>query len=347
MRRWIPLTLTLSLLGPVYSPLYPAAEAQAADDTTRARALFQEGLQLEAGGNFAGALAKFEEVAQLKRTPQVLFHVAFCQEKLGKLVAALGGYRLVALEGGDDPKNAKVVQAAQEALAGLEKRVPSLTVKRGKGADLAKILLDGVELGTTTLDKPQQVDPGAHSLEATHPNKQPFKEVVKIAEGESKTIEVVLKDKPVPKEPPPDETPGDKPKPPPEGDGGTKAKIQPEEASVTPYVVLGLGGASLVASGIFFYLRSSAISDLDGKCRGNLCPESIRNTSDSGKNATLLGNITLGLGVVGVGVGAVMLLTSGGSKEKSSASLRPRGRSMDVVLHPGPQGGGASLVGTF
>ncbi|MCS6901629.1 MAG: hypothetical protein RMJ98_18470, partial [Myxococcales bacterium] len=212
MRRWIPLTLTLSLLGPVYSPLLSPVEAQAADDTTRARALFQEGLQLEAGGNFAGALAKFEEVAQLKRTPQVLFHIAFCQEKLGKLVAALGGYRLVALEGGDDPKNAKVVQAAQEALAGLEKRVPSLTVKRGKGADLAKILLDGVELGASTLDKPQQVDPGAHSLEATHPSKQPFKEVINLSEGESKTIEVVLKDKPGPKMPPPGETPEEKPK---------------------------------------------------------------------------------------------------------------------------------------
>ncbi|MCS6902506.1 MAG: hypothetical protein NZX77_22440, partial [Polyangiaceae bacterium] len=118
------------------------------------------------------------------------------------------------------------------------------------------------------------------------------------------------------------------------------------ESSLTPYLVLGLGGASLVASGVFFYLRSSAISDLDSKCRGNLCPDSARATSDSGKNATLLGNITLGLGVVGVGVGAVMLLTSS-SREKSSALLHPRGPSWDVMLHPGPQGGGASLVGTF
>lgn len=343
-RSLIPLTVTFALLGPVFTPFTPLSQAQAADDTVRARALFQEGLQLEAGGNFAGALGKFEEVAQLKRTPQVLFHIALCQEKLGKLVAAVGGYRLVALEGGDDPKNAQVVQAAREALAGLEKKVPSLTIKRGKGADLAKILLDGVELGATTLDKPQQVDPGAHSLEATHPNKQPFKEVVKIGEGESKTIEVTLKDKPAAKEPPPDEPPpGETPPGPVKPPGDTV----PKESSVVPYVVLGAGAASLVASGVFFYLRSSAISDLDGKCRGNLCPDSIKSTSDSGKSSTLLGNITLGLGVVGVGVGTVLLLTSGSSKEKSTAVLRPRSRSLDVVIHPGPQGGGASLVGTF
>lgn len=338
-RSLMPLTLALTMLGSVISPFHPIQEAHA-DDTAKARTLFQEGLQLETGGNYAGALAKFQEVAQLKRTPAVLFHVAFCQEKLGKLVAALGGYRLVVIEGGEDPKNAKVVQTAQEALAGLEKRIPSITVKRGKGADLAKITLDGVELGGSTLDKPQQVDPGAHALAATLAGKLPYKETVQITEGENKTVEVTLKEDPKSKQPAEkDPTEAE----PPATGTATEIKPPPPSSSVVPYVVLGVGAASLVTSGVFYYMRSSAINDLDGKCRGNICPESARSVSESGKTSTLIGNITLGLGVVGIGVGAVLLLTSKSTEKATQA----RGRSLDVVLHPNYNGGSASLVGTF
>lgn len=337
-RSLMPLTLALAMLGSVVSPFHPIQVAHA-DDNAQARTLFQEGLQLETGGNYAGALAKFQEVALLKRTPPVLFHVAYCQEKLGKLVAALGGYRLVVLEGGDDPKNAKVVQTAQEALAALEKRVPSVTIKRGKGAELAKITLDGVELGATTLDKPQQVDPGAHALEATQSGKLPYKETIQVAEGETKTVEVFLKDDKAKTPKGPDTSDPETPT----ASTSTEIKPPPPDSSIVPYVVLGAGAASLIASGVFFYMRSSAINDLDGKCRGNICPESAKSTSDSGKSSTLLGNITLGLGVVGVGVGTVLLLTS---KPKDQAA-QLRNRSFDVLLHPGPNGGGASLVGTF
>jgi hypothetical protein len=342
-RSWIPLTLALTLLGSGVAPFFPAHEARA-DETARARKIFQEALQLETGENFAGALAKFQEVAQIKRSPQVLFHIAFCQAKLGQLVAAVGGFRLVILEGGEEAANAQVVQASKEELAALEKRVPSVVFKRGKGAELAKVTLDGVELGKSSLDKPQQVDPGAHSVEATARGKLPFKEVIEVAEGETKTLEIVLKDAPA-------EGPG--PVASAEPEAGDKNPVvlgnddlkKAAKSPVLPYAVLGAGTASLVASGVFFYLRSSAISDLDKSCRGNICPESSKSTSDSGKTATLLANITLGLGVVGVGVGSVLLFTS--KPEEQSATARARGRAMDVVLHPGPRGGGASLVGTF
>jgi len=336
LRSLLPLTLALSLAGASVSSFHiPQAWA---DDNAKIKAVFQEGLQLEAGGNFSGALAKFQEAVAIKRTPNILFHISFCQEKLGQLVSALGGYRIVILEGGDDPKNAKAVQAAQEALASLEKKIPSLTIKRGKGADLAKVTLDGVEVGTTALGKPQQVDPGPHSIEATQAGRLPFKEVIQLAEGETKSLEVVMKDKPEDKPPPPGPSAAGSSDGASVGNDDLKKLAKP---SVLPYAVMGVGAASLVASGVFFYMRSSASSDLDAKCRGNVCPESAKSISDRGKSSTLLGNITLGLGVVGVGVGAVLLLTSKPA-EKTTAR-----RSVDLLLHPGPSGGGASLVGTF
>lgn len=317
------------------SPLLTySSTALAADETARARTLFQEGVQLEAGGNFAAALAKFQEVAQVKRTPQVAFHIALCQEKLGHLVEALGGYRIVAHDAAEsnDPKLAKVAEAAEDAVKALEKRIPTLTVKRGKGAQLAKVRVDGVDIGAT-VGKAQQVDPGAHVIEATVSEQEPFKEIVQLAESESKTVEVKFKEEPVKSKTPtePMEPPKDAPPPP------------AEQRSIAPYVVMGAGGVSLLASGLFYILRSGAKSDLEDGCHGNICPESLRDKQDTGKTMTTLGNITLGLGVVGVGVGAVMLLTQKPSQPVETAKA-PR---VDLQLRPVSGGMGASFVGQF
>jgi hypothetical protein len=312
--------------------------AFAADETAKARTTFQEGVQLEAAGNYATALGKFQEVAAIKRTPAVVFHIAFCQEKLGHLVEALGGYRIAEHDADGDPKSAKVQQTAAEAIAALEKRVPSLTVKRGKNADLAKISIDGVELGNNSLDKPQQVDPGSHSIDATAPGVEPFHQVIKIAEGETKSVDVTFKDKPVagPKPPAGDDKPKkDDDKPPAEG-----------QSSVVPYVVGGVGVASLLLSGVFFLQEKSAENDLNSQCKGNICPSSASSTGDKGKSMALLGNITFGLGIVGVGVGTYLLVTQKPSADPAAAAV-VRKPSYDVRISPTNGGMGASLVGSF
>lgn len=337
-----PLAVVLAMQLPL-SAVAPSP-AFAADETAKARALFQEGVQLEAGGNYAGALAKFQEVAQVKRTPTVVFHIAFCQEKLGRLVEALGGYRSAAHEAEADPKSAKVAQTASEAIAALEKRIPTLTIKRGKGADLAKISIDGVELGGSMLDKAQQVDPGSHSIDATASGKEPFSQIVKLAEGETKTLEVVMKSKAVAAAVDPDE--GKKKDDKKDED---KTPPPPEEKSIVPYVVLGAGGVSLLASGFFFLGAKSAKNDLADVCIDNVCPTSAQSTQDKAKSNALLGNITFGLGLVGVGVGTYLLVSkpsAPSAPEKKEASV-VRPRLVDVKLSPTTGGMGASLVGNF
>jgi hypothetical protein len=54
----------------------PVAHAQSQDDLDRARNLFRQGLSLEAAANWAAALGKFQDVARVKLTPQVRFHIA-------------------------------------------------------------------------------------------------------------------------------------------------------------------------------------------------------------------------------------------------------------------------------
>jgi hypothetical protein len=117
-------------------------------------------------------------------------------------------------------------------------------------------------------------------------------------------------------------------------DDGTEAEVDPKDAtveekprsssrSVAPYVVLGVGGASLAASGVFFLLRNSAEMELRNECAGVVCPTSAKPTGDRAVTMNTLTNLTVGVGAVGVGIGLIWLLASGGdSNNKGDKAAR-------------------------
>src|SRR4030095_11314931 len=81
--------------------LQSPARADDKQELARARAQFQQATELEQAGNFAAAVQAFREVGQVRMTPQVRFHIAVCEEKLGRWVAALGSFEL-ALQGAEN-----------------------------------------------------------------------------------------------------------------------------------------------------------------------------------------------------------------------------------------------------
>ena len=77
-----------------------AAPAQAGDtnrpgerDIDRARRLFQRGIEYEQKQSWDKALEMMQQVALVKLTPQVQYHMALCEENLGNLDTALNGYK--------------------------------------------------------------------------------------------------------------------------------------------------------------------------------------------------------------------------------------------------------------
>ncbi len=312
-------------------------------ELAKARDAFRQGVQLEASNDWVGALAKFETVAQVRMTPAVRFHIARCQQHLGQLLEARGGYRLAAFEAtqSKDPKAGEVQREASEALAEIEQKIPKLVITRGKGAEAGTVTVDGVALGEASVGKEFPLNPGAHTVEFKDSDGNVSRSVVTLAEGETRTVDLEGK------APPPVATsasasaaPPPPPPPPP-----------PEKSNVLPWVVVGVGGASLIASTIFYLQRSSAISDLDAACVDSRCPASLEDTGNKGKTYTTLANVTLGLGLVGVGVGTYLLLTSGSkpapaeeAPKTDSARSKPR---MTVVFGGSSHSAEASLVGTF
>lgn len=279
------------------------AAAQDAQDLSRARAKFQQGIELEQAGNWAAALKLFREVGQVRLTPQVRYHIALCEEQLGRLVAALGGFEL-ALEQADEVGE-DFREEVSKSVDELRARIPKLTVERGSGAEAAIIELDGIALGDSTVGASMPVDPGPHAVSARAPGYQPFHSTVEVEEREEQTVVVELRALPketrVPVAPPPVQLP------------------QPEKRSspVLIYVAGGIGIAGLAASSVFWGLRGSALSDLEERCPGpdHDCtglPESERadaqDTYDRAKLYNTLAPIALGVGVVGVGTAVSLWL---------------------------------------
>ena len=294
-----------------------------------AREAYREGIALEMAGDWGKALAKFRQVAEINSAPQVRFHIGRCQEKLGRWTEALGAYRLALAQARE--ANAKdVIKEAEAAISALEKEIPRVRIVLASGSETASIQLDGVELGAAALGETIVVDPGSHRLEASLSGYQPQVVTFEIAARDESTVTVPAF---VPLEVPAPEPSPTKPAPEPVQDDSAP------RSNVVPWIITGVGAASLTASGVFYGLRANAISSLEDRCGKELhCTEAERSTYDNGKTYTTVANITLGAGIVGVGLGLTWLLSSGGSPEPSSAKS-----STQVIVH----GEGASLVGAF
>src|SRR5262245_58570408 len=180
--------------GVVLISLFTAegARAQTKQELEQARTWFKEGVALAAANNCPAALTKFRAVANVKMTAQVAFNIAECEERLGKLVSALGNYRLAAPQAEGDAKAKDVATRVGPKIEALEPRIPKLTVKRGQNADTAVIEFDGSELGSAQISTAFPVDPGSHTVVAKIGGKEYLHEKVSLAEKESQTFEVNL-----------------------------------------------------------------------------------------------------------------------------------------------------------
>lgn len=313
------------------------ARAQTPQELAKARTLYKQGLSLEAAGDWGGALAKFEAVAKVKTTPQVRFHIARCKENLGRLNEALGEYRLAEYEA--QQTGAKELDEISKAREALEARIPKLVISRGEGTQSARIELDGVELGEAKVGKEVSVDPGPHRILVKLPQGQ-FEENVNVAEGETKNVELVVPEE-LEKKPPPKGAGEALPDQPP----GGEVKAEAKGPGALPWIIGGVGVVGLAAGGYFALQRNAALSDLDSVCRSDsTCPQSKQSLQDDGERYAMLTNVALGVGVVGVGVAAVMLLSGGGGAEQESVA---KSRSVKVDIVPRQGFTGVNVSGHF
>jgi len=217
-----------------------------------------------------------------------------------------------------DPCPAAFQPECVQWLAEVEKLLPSVVVE-AVGADGApqsnvRVLIDGEVLAERLDGKSLEVDPGVHVFRFEPEGKKAIEQKLLIVEGEkSRKLHIEIE---------PKGTPVEAPKP-----------EEPKKSSVVPWV---LGGVGVLALGSFAYFGATGLSK-----RGELddcTPYCKQDDIDSVRRKFLIADVSLGVGVVALGVATFMLVSSPSTEPKKDATVHVDG---------GPIAGGGKVALTI
>ncbi len=288
-----------------------------------ARDLFLQVRKLEDQGQWAEASQRLDAIAKVRMTPQVRFHIALCDEHLGRLVSALNGFQQARVEAGPAGA-AEVAEESEQHIAALQPRIPSLRIALPADTPSPSVQVDGQPVVTALLAVPLPLDPGQHAVVVEAPGRSTFARDVALSEGQSLTLEVVLpKAEPPPAAAPPvPESPRNKPAPTPMP---ARQPPEPPSSSAPGWIVMGAGGALLVGAGVAALVRSSAISDIDKSCPSHIdCDPSLENTRSRAQTSGTIAAVLGATGVATVAAGGVLLyLSTKSSSHEQTAVLAP------------------------
>ncbi|MCB9585242.1 MAG: hypothetical protein H6718_07580 [Polyangiaceae bacterium] len=218
-------------------------------------------------------------------------------------------------------------------LEDVKRSIPSFVIvaKDEHGTDVMdfKATLDGKAL-EGSLSLAIEVDPGKHQLVLTAAGLEPIETEIVLREGEHRRM-VELTFKLSTAATAPAESPVEATQQIPEDEAGS--------GSVLPYVLGGVGVLG-VAGFVYFGLSGKAQrSDLESSCKPNCTQSQI----DEVDQKFLLADVSLGIGVVSLGIAAYLFLNGGDSSAApGDQAKRP---ALDLVALPG--GAFAGYSGRF
>ena len=303
------------------------------EELAAARQLFKEGLALEKRNRWAEALEKFQRVAKVKLSPQVRFHVALCNEKLGNLLAAINGFELAEQEArAAGPKAKDVAVNAPERAKALRDRVGYLHLTVTGTIRTSAIVLDGRPLSEGLVDTDIPVEPGDHRVAVHRDGETVFAKTVTIERQEVAELELKIDDP----EPEPDNGAAPRPVP-------LTPSPEDDSSRVAAYVVGGVGVAAIAAGAVCWGVSRTLLADVRDTCQGDEdtdCDPSMKATATNGQTYTTVGNIAVPVGAAALATGVVLWFVLGpsGGEDVSEGEA-----SVALV----PTGTGAMLLGSF
>lgn len=311
----LPLAIAISALGPRIAKAETAARAAAAE------ALFRQARDEMRRGDYESACPKLAESERLDPSSGTLLNLIVCEERLGRLAAAwVYASELVGrLAPYDDRK-----PIAERKLAALTQRVPRLTVRLSSRAPPdTKVVLDGVELGPSSLGLPVPVDPGAHSLVVT--SKGRLERTAKLTMEEGRVYEWLAEpgaelDENTSTASAPART---------FAAGGRDARkrprsARPSESSSPPrwlgWTAAGLGVAALAVGAVMGLMTLDRQRDVSDNCPNKVCSNaSYLDVAADGRRLFVGALVAFGVGAAGLGAG-IFVLTRNDARDSRVAS---------------------------
>jgi hypothetical protein len=175
----------------VASVVLSCAARAGADPAADAEKLFEQARELMAEGRYAEACAKLEGSEAQDPGIGTEFNLARCYELAGRLASARTMYRRV-IEETHAAGQTERENVARGLSAQLESRVAHLVLHvASPPAAALEIRVDGTPVPASAWSTPQEIDPGAHEVEASAPASMAWKTVVRVArEAETVSLEV-------------------------------------------------------------------------------------------------------------------------------------------------------------
>jgi len=257
------------------------SRALAAEDP---EAVFAEANGLLEAGNFEAALPVFERAQKLDPGIGTMFNIALCHQKLGRLAVAYRMYEEVfrlAQVGGKKARQ----DAATQKLAELKPQLAYFVIDSKEPGEIV-VRVDGESVNKASW-KFVPVDPGVHHVEATASTKKPWSaDIAAPGTGEHAEVMVPLLE---------------------------VATVETTDVRRTVgYAVGGLGIVGIGAAAVTGIMVLNAKSTADEHCPGGKCQDTTgADAVSSGKTLQPINAVAWGVGVVGLGVGTYLILTSG------------------------------------
>lgn len=323
-RFWVPLFLVSALVD------VPAH----AQDAAAAEALFREARQLLKDGQVPAACAKFVQSQHLDPSSGTLLNVAACHEKEGKTASAWAEY-LAAARLANSQNRSNLADEASQRASNLEPTLSTLTITVAEpvtGLTLHRddVVLDGGVIGTGI-----PIDPGPHVVRATAPGYEPVEVRVEVG-ARADRARVAL-----PKLVKPAETRAN----------GSRSSAEPvvvdhENPRSSPtlaYVAGGIGVVGIGVGTVFGVMAKSSYDTANGACPTHVgCSDSAMSERSRAGTRAMIANVAFGVGVAGLGLATVLILTNGPAASTSTSASH-----FDVRVRGGRQSADFAVLGTF
>lgn len=305
-----------------------AAPSARADAESDAKDLFARARDLRTKGDCAGAVPLFGKAYKVYPNGLgSLRNVAECEEQIGHWASSRRAWldiKRALVTMAQDPKYDGWEKDAQDAAARLQPKVATVfvdvTVKSPMGEGPAneksgvEVFVNGEDLGTSLVGTPLERDPGNYRVRVQAKYATPVETEVALAAGDAKHVTLRLV-----------QTPPATPEQP-----GAQVDVDTGKGKRTAGIVLmGVGAAALVGSGITFLIRAGAKSDVDDKCPSHTnCSPDLQDTVDKGKLMSTLTSILFPVGLVAAGTGVGLFVWGSNSKETGPATTA---RNLTIV----------------
>lgn len=273
----------------------PSARAAGEDE-------FFRGRELAELGECEQALRLFQTSQQLAPNPVKLLNIATCEEQMGQLASALRDYRAVATEFAAGDKRRQI---AEERISAITDKLPSLRITLAPGAPRdTEINLDDLAVDTLTLGAPTPIVPGEHVVTVTASGLSVRRYTIRIDVGKSVEIAVAPG------------APMEFPALPPDEPVSTPDRgLRTAGFAVGGIGLLGLGVGAV--TGILTLVRHAEWSR---DCTPRSCGAAALAEAGQGKALGVTSTAAFSVGLVGLGVGAVVLWQ--GSQRKPTLMTR-------------------------